>query len=98
MPAPGLRRILLSALAALVVGLGAVSILTGFSDTFAVRLAQGLAVFSAGAIVLGAAVVFALVHLAGWRDPVSEAEFDALVERSERLAAGEGRPEDFLDD
>ena len=91
----GLRRILLAALAALVVGLGAVSLVVGFSDSFAVRLAQGLAVFGAGAVVLGAAVVFALVRLAGWRDPESEAEFDALVERSERLAAGEGLPEDF---
>ena len=91
----GLRRILLAALAALVVGLGAISLVAGFSDSFAVRLAQGLAVFGAGAVVLGAAVVFALVRLAGWRDPESEADFDALVERSERLAAGEGLPEDF---
>jgi predicted Zn-dependent protease with MMP-like domain len=95
---PGQRRILLAALAALVVGLGAVSLVTGFSDSFAVRLAQGLAVFGAGAVVLGAAVVFALVRLAGWRDPESEADFDALVERSERLAAGEGLPEDFEDE
>jgi predicted Zn-dependent protease with MMP-like domain len=42
--------------------------------------------------------VFALVRLAGWRDPESEADFDALVERSERLAAGEGLPEDFQAD
>jgi predicted Zn-dependent protease with MMP-like domain len=93
-----MRRILLSALAALVVGLGAISLLSGFSDEFAVRLVQGLAVFAAGAVVLGAAVVFALVRLAGWRDPVSDAEFDALVERSERLAADEGESDDFIDD
>ncbi len=85
-----MRRIVASALAALLVGLGAVSLLTGFSDSFTVRLAQALAVFAAGAVVLSAAVVFALVRLAGWRDPESEAEFDALVERSERLAAGDG--------
>jgi predicted Zn-dependent protease with MMP-like domain len=95
---PGLRRILLAALAALVVGLGAVSLVAGFSDSFAVRLAQGVAVFGAGTVVLGAVVVFALVRLAGWRDPESEADFDALVERSERLAAGEGLPEDFEDE
>ena len=84
---PTLRRILFSAVAALTVGLGAVSLLTGFSDSFAVRLLQGLAVFAAGAIVLGGAVVFALVRLAGWRDPESEEDFEALVQRAERLAA-----------
>jgi predicted Zn-dependent protease with MMP-like domain len=93
-----MRRILLSALAALVVGLGAISLLSGFSDEFAVRLVQGIVVFAAGALVLGAVVVFALVRLASWRDPVSDAEFDALVERSERLAAGEGEPDDFLEE
>jgi len=84
---PTLRRILFSAVAALTVGLGGVSLLTGFSDSFAVRLLQGLAVFAAGAIVLGGAVVFALVRLAGWRDPESEEDFEALVQRAERLAA-----------
>ena len=51
--------------------------------------------FAAGAMVLGAVIVFAMVRLAGWRDPESEADFEALVERAERLAAGEGLPEDF---
>ena len=77
-------------LAALAVGLGAVSLLAGFSDSFPVRLLQGLAVFAAGAVVLGGAVVFALVHLAGWREPGVRGRFDAIVERAERLAA-EGR-------
>ena len=71
---PTLKRILLSALAALTVGLGAVSLIVGFSDSFVVRLLQGLAVFAAGAVVLGGAVVLALVRLAAWRDPESEEE------------------------
>jgi len=83
---PTARRILLTALAALTVGLGVVSLITGFSDEFAVRLLQGLAVFGLGAVVVGGAVVFALVRLAGWRDPESEDEFEKLVQRSERLA------------
>jgi predicted Zn-dependent protease with MMP-like domain len=86
---PTLGRILLSALGALTVGLGAVSLIAGFSDSFAVRLLQGLAVFAAGAVVLGGAVVLALVRLAGWRDPESEEEFEAIVERAERLAKTE---------
>jgi len=97
---PTLGRILLSALAALTVGLGAVSLIAGFSDSFAVRLLQGIAVFAAGAVVLGGAVVLALVRLAGWRDPESEKEFEAIVERTERLAAAQswGDSEDYEPD
>jgi predicted Zn-dependent protease with MMP-like domain len=97
---PTLRRILLSAAAALTVGLGLVSVLAGFSDSFALRLVQGVAVFLAGAVIIGGAVVWAMIHLAGWRDPESEEDFEALVQRAERLAAqdswGEGDSE--LDD
>ncbi len=61
------------------------------------RLLQGLAVFAAGAVVLGGAVVLAMIRLAGWRDPESEADFEALVKRSERLAAEDswGESEDY---
>jgi predicted Zn-dependent protease with MMP-like domain len=94
---PTPRRILGSALAALTVGLGAASLLAGFSDSFPVRLLQGIAVFGAGAVVIGGAVVFAMVRLAGWRDPESEEDFEALVQRAERLAAEDswGGPEDY---
>jgi predicted Zn-dependent protease with MMP-like domain len=84
---PTLRRILISAVAAMTVGLGVVSVLAGFSDSFALRLMQGVAVFAAGAVILGGAVVLAMVHLAGWREPESEEDFEALVQQAERLAA-----------
>jgi len=84
---PTPRRILISALAALTVGLGAVSLVSGFSDSFPLRLLQGLAVFGAGAVIISGAVVLAMIRLAGWRDPESEKDFDAIVERAERLAA-----------
>ena len=84
---PTIRRILLSVVAALTVGLGVVSLIAGFSDSFPVRLLQGLAVFGAGAVVLGGAVLLTMIHLAGWRDPESEEDFEAIVERAERLAA-----------
>ena len=93
---PTLRRILFCAAAALTVGLGAVSLIAGFSDYFAVRLLQGVAVFGAGAVIIGGAVVLAMIHLAGWRDPESEADFEALGQRADRLAAegvwGEDEP------
>jgi predicted Zn-dependent protease with MMP-like domain len=94
---PTPRRILLSALAALTVGLGAVSLIAGFSDSFPVRLLQGLAIFGAGVVIIGGAAVLVMIRLADWRDPESEEEFDALVERAERLAAEEswGESEDY---
>jgi predicted Zn-dependent protease with MMP-like domain len=84
---PTARRILFSALAALTIGLGAISLIAGFSDSFPVRLLQGLAVFAAGAVIVGGAVVLAMIRLAGWHDPESETDFEALVLRTERLAA-----------
>ncbi|HEY1510985.1 MAG TPA: metallopeptidase family protein [Solirubrobacteraceae bacterium] len=74
-------------MAALTVGLGAISLLAGFSDSFPIRLFQGLAVFAAGAVIIGGAVVVAMIRLAGWREPESEEEFEAIVQRAEWLAA-----------
>ena len=97
---PTLRRILFSALVALTIGLGAVSVLAGFSESFPVRLLQGIAVFAAGAVILGGAVVLVMIRLAGWHDPESETDFEALVLRTERLAAqgSWGEEEDYDED
>jgi predicted Zn-dependent protease with MMP-like domain len=84
---PTLRRILFAAVAALTIGLGVVSVLTGFSDSPSVRLLQGIAVFGAGAAIIGGVVVLAMTRMADWRDPASEAEFEAIVQRAEELAA-----------
>ncbi len=84
---PSLRRVLLSAAAAMAIGLGAVSVLVGFSDSVPVKLLQGVAVFAAGAVILGGVVVLAMMRLADWQEPESEADFDRIVERAERLAA-----------
>ncbi len=97
---PTPRRILISALGALTVGLGAVSLIAGFSQSPAVRVLQGLAVFGAGLVILGGTVVLLMIRLAGWRDPISEDEFDKIVERAERLAAEDswGDSEDYEDE
>jgi predicted Zn-dependent protease with MMP-like domain len=87
---PTVRRVLFSALAAITIGLGAVSLIAGFSESFPVRLLQGLAVFASGAVIVGGAVVLVMIRLAGWRDPESETDFEALVQRTERLASEGG--------
>ncbi len=94
---PSTRRVLLSALAALTVGVGAVSLIAGFSDSIAVRLLQGLAIFGAGVVVIGGAVVLVMIRLAGWRDPESEEDFEAIVRRAEDLAA-EGSWDEMFDE
>jgi predicted Zn-dependent protease with MMP-like domain len=97
---PTARRILFAALAALIVGLGAASLIAGLGGPFPLRLLQGLAVFAAGAVVIGGTVVFVLIRLGGWRDPESEQDFEALVQRTERLAALDswGDSEDYEGD
>ncbi len=94
---PTLRRILLSAVAALTIGLGAVSLIVGFSDSFPVRLLEGVAVFGAGAVIIGGAALLVMIRLAGWREPESEEEFEAIVRRAEQLAAEDswGDGEDY---
>jgi predicted Zn-dependent protease with MMP-like domain len=92
---PTVRRILGAALAALTVGLGVASVLAGFSSSFLVRLVQGIAVFGAGVVIVGGTVAFVMVRLAGWRDPESEEDFEALVMRSEWLAAEDVRDRSF---
>ena len=84
---PTLRRILLAAVAALTIGLGAVSVMAGFSDSPAIRLLQGIAIFAAGAAIIGSVVVLAMTRMADWREPASEEEFEAIVQRAEELAA-----------
>jgi predicted Zn-dependent protease with MMP-like domain len=47
--------------------------------------------------VIGGAVVLVMVRIAGWRDPESEEDFEALVQRSEWLAEHDswGDSEDY---
>jgi predicted Zn-dependent protease with MMP-like domain len=97
--APTTRRVLLCALASLTIGLGVVSLFAGFSESLPVKLLQGVAVMAAGALIIGGVSVLVLVKLAGWRDPESEVDFEAIVLRAERMAAqdadGYEPPEDF---
>ena len=80
------RAIAGSATAALCFGIAFITLMNGFSASFPVRLVQGAAVFAAGALVLLVPLVTIALRMADWRDPASEREFEAIVERSERLA------------
>jgi len=81
-----LRRAGFAALIALSLGLIVIVLGQGFSSIGAVRALEdvgfGLILI---AIVIGGAA-FVAVRLADWRNPESDAEFDALVRRSEELA------------
>jgi predicted Zn-dependent protease with MMP-like domain len=94
------RRVLLAAAVAMALGLTVMGIATGFSGSWVVRVIEGIAVFGAGAAIVGGAVVFVMIRLAGWRDPESEADFEALVERTEWLASTEswGDSEEYEDE
>ncbi|MGH2914615.1 MAG: metallopeptidase family protein, partial [Solirubrobacteraceae bacterium] len=67
-------------------GLAFVSLASGASGSPVVRIAQGLAVFGAGTVLFIAVVVLVLTRVAGWQEPESESEFEAIVRRAERLA------------
>jgi predicted Zn-dependent protease with MMP-like domain len=81
------KRIALAAGVAMALGLTVVGFYTGFSGSWALRLVEGIAVFGAGAAIVGGAAVLVMIRLADWRDPESDEDFDSLVERTEWLAS-----------
>ena len=83
---PSLRRIAFAALFALCAGLSAIALLDGFHASYPIRLLQTVALVVLGFGVIGGVMMAIGLRLADWRDPESEADFDRLVERSERLA------------
>ena len=98
---PSVRAIVASAAVALSIGLGFIAIADGFSDSFLLRLLEGASLLVLGAVVLSLVIGVAVPRMADWRDPTSEAEFERVVQRSERLAqegtAAEPDEGEFLD-
>jgi predicted Zn-dependent protease with MMP-like domain len=82
-----LRRTLFAALIATSIGLTAIVVLEGrFSTIGMFRMLEMMGVLVvAGSALLGAMAVIG-VRMAGWKEPESEAEFDRVVLRAERLA------------
>jgi predicted Zn-dependent protease with MMP-like domain len=80
------RRTLWAAGISLCLGLSFIALAQGFSDSFPLRALEGIAVFVAGAAIIGGGVMWLGLRLAGWRDPESEEDFELVVQRAERLA------------
>jgi predicted Zn-dependent protease with MMP-like domain len=82
-----LRRTLFAAVIATSLGLTAIVLLEGrFSTIRMFRMLEVLGIIIiAGAALLGAMAIVG-VRMAGWSEPESEAEFDRVVMRAERLA------------
>jgi len=101
MRTPTPRRVLLAAVMALAIGLGAVGVIGGFSVSTPVRLMQGGVLVVLAILVIGALMMSLGLRLAGWSEPESEAEFERIVQESERLARDGVAPDpeeiDFLD-
>ena len=83
---PTVRRIVWAAGISLALGFSFIALAQGFSTSFPLRMLEGVAVFVAGAAILGGAAMLIGLRLAGWRDPESEEEFELVVQRAERLA------------
>ena len=81
------RRTLFAAVTAMSLGLTVIVVLEGgFSTIGALRIVEMLGVVvMAGAVLLGVMAVVGL-KMADWREPESEADFERVVLRAERLA------------
>jgi predicted Zn-dependent protease with MMP-like domain len=99
--APTLRRVLLAAGCALCVGLLAVALLGGFQFSGPLRILQGGTLIVVVILVIGIVMMSFGLRMAGWSEPESEADFERLVEESERLARDGVAPEpdeiEFMD-
>jgi predicted Zn-dependent protease with MMP-like domain len=82
---PG-RRIAFAAAVALCVGLSAVVLLSGWSTDPVVKAVETLAVVGAVAAVVFGGFVLIGLRMADYREPESEADFEQVVLRAERLA------------
>jgi predicted Zn-dependent protease with MMP-like domain len=83
---PDGRRIAFSAVVAASVGLVVIVAAQGMSASLPLRLLESAAIAVIAIAVLGGIVTLMMDRLADWRDPESEADFEQVVRRTERLA------------
>jgi predicted Zn-dependent protease with MMP-like domain len=84
--APTVRRVLAAAACALGLGLAAIALLGGLTLPAPLRLLQGGTLIVLVIAIIGIVMMALALRMAGWSEPESEAEFERLVEESERLA------------
>jgi predicted Zn-dependent protease with MMP-like domain len=84
--APTVRRVLVAAACALALGLAAIALLGGLTLSTPLRMLQGGTLVVLVVAVVGIVMMALALRMAGWSEPESEAEFERLVEESERLA------------
>jgi predicted Zn-dependent protease with MMP-like domain len=80
------RRIAVSAVVALSVGVLIASLAGGLSPSYPVKVMQLIATTLAAIVVIGVVMNFVTSRLADYTDPADEEEFERLVQQSERLA------------
>ena len=78
------RRILWAATWSLALGLAVIAVIEGLSPSLPLRILEVLALFVAGALVIGLPLLWLGLRMAGWREP--EPVFERRVQRTERLA------------
>jgi predicted Zn-dependent protease with MMP-like domain len=101
MSEPTLRRLLLASTVSLCVAVLVITVMRGFAPDYPLRLIQGI-LAAAGALgLIGVVVAAVITRLSDYRHPTDEADFERLVQRSERLAredlAAEPTEGDFLE-
>jgi predicted Zn-dependent protease with MMP-like domain len=90
---PPAQRIAVAGLVSFLLAVLIVTAVQGMSTSFPVRILQALAIGAAGVAVIGAILSLITSRLAGYREPEAEADFEALVRRSEQLARDNLAPE-----
>jgi predicted Zn-dependent protease with MMP-like domain len=86
MRGPSVRRVLVSAVLALAAGLVLLELLSAPPLPGPLRLLQGTGLGIVLIAVIGAIMMSFGLKMAGWSEPESEAEFERLVQETERLA------------
>src|SRR5215210_5765075 len=83
---PIARRIAVSAVVALSVGVLLATLAGGLSPSYPVKVMQLIATVLAAVVVIGVVMNFVTNRLADYTDPADDEEFERLVQHSERLA------------
>lgn len=80
------RRTLLPALASIAAVVVLIAVLQGIAPSGLLRTLQAIAIGVLAVALLMGLIALAITRMSDWSDPADEDEFEAIVQRSERLA------------